>query len=284
MDINLQVELALRLVFALIIGGLIGSERHFHNKPAGARTHSLVCLASALFMIVSIYGFSGFDQIPAIRRDPARLAAQVISGMGFIGAGVIWKEGVNIKGLTTATTLWLVCGLGLASGSGMYIPAVLTAILAYAALYLFHHWESALMRKRNARNLTSRFAEFNIPQLKKGLEGVLKDQLSYDVSGESENMVLSFHYVRGQKDPFLLTIGIKEEILQIFFMRIPETLRDRGLGVMIIKLLIDWAQNNHFSKITVVATSETIGFWLRNGFKQIDDKTFIYVLANPELD
>jgi uncharacterized membrane protein YhiD involved in acid resistance len=284
MDINFQVELALRLIFALIIGGLVGSERHFHHKPAGARTHALVCLASALFMIVSIYGFSGFDQIPAIRRDPARLAAQVISGMGFIGAGVIWKEGVNIKGLTTATTLWLVCGLGLASGCGMYIPAVLTAVLAYAALYLFHHWESALMRKRNVRYLTSRFAEFSIPQLKKGLEDVLKDQLSFDVSGESENIVISFHYVRGQKDPFLLTFGIKEEIVQIFFMRIPETRRGRGLGGMIIELLIDWARNNNFSKITVVATSETIGFWLRNGFKQIDDKTFIYVLVNPELE
>lgn len=144
MGLQLQLEFALRLIFALLIGGIIGSERHLHNKPAGSRTHALVSLASALFMIISIYGFTEFDSISVIRRDPSRLAAQVISGMGFIGAGVIWKEGVNIRGLTTAATLWLACGLGLASGSGMYLPAMISAVLAYVALYFFHNWESAL--------------------------------------------------------------------------------------------------------------------------------------------
>lgn len=282
-EMHLQLELALRLIFALIIGGIIGSERHFHNKPAGARTHSLVCLASALFMIVSIYGFSGFDSL-AVRRDPARLAAQVISGMGFIGAGVIWKEGVNIKGLTTATTLWLVCGLGLASGSGMYLPAVLTAILAYFALYFFHIWETALMRKREARNQMPCIGGFNVPQLKKGIESIVRDPISYDISGEAENLVISFQYARGQKDPFLLTIGIKEEILQIFFLRIPERQRDRGLGVMIIKLLVHWAKENNLIKISVVSTSEALGFWLRNGFKQIDNKTFVYDLGKIDMN
>ncbi|MGI6686520.1 MAG: MgtC/SapB family protein [Bacillota bacterium] len=281
MNIHLQLELALRLIFALIIGGLIGSERHLHNKPAGARTHSLVCLASALFMIVSLYGFSDFDYLPVVRKDPARLAAQVISGMGFIGAGVIWKEGVNIRGLTTATTLWLVCGLGLASGSGMYFPAVLSAVLAYIALYFFHRWETALMRKREARNVVTNGGEFNISSLKKDLENVIQKPLSKTVSGESENLVINFH-VRGQKDPFLLTIGIKEKILQIFFLRIPKAQRDQGLGMMIIRLLIHWSKENSMSKISVVSTSETIGFWLRNGFRQIDEKTFIYDLGKND--
>ncbi len=145
------MELGLRLLFALIIGAVIGSERHFHDKPAGARTHSLVCLAGALFMIVSMYGFSGFDHIETINRDPGRMAAQVISGMGFLGAGVIWKEGVNIKGLTTATTLWLVSGLGLASGCGMYVQAIECTILAYVALYAFNIWETAILKKREER-------------------------------------------------------------------------------------------------------------------------------------
>jgi len=279
MDINFQLEIAKRLIFALIIGGLVGSERHFHNKPAGARTHSLVCLASALFMIVSIYGFSGFDHLIAIRRDPARLAAQVISGMGFIGAGVIWKEGVNIRGLTTAATLWLVCGLGLASGSGMYIPAVLSAVLAYVALYVFNIWETALKKKRDARDLLAQIGEFDINRLKKSIESVVHESLYYDVTGESENLVVSFHDARGQKDPFLLTIGIKEEIMQIFFLRIPQSQRERGLGAAIIEILITWCKENNLQKISVVATSETLGFWLRNGFIQIDEKTFIFDLG-----
>ncbi|HHT62842.1 MAG: MgtC/SapB family protein [Bacillota bacterium] len=284
MEINLQWELAFRLLFALIIGGLVGSERHLHHKPAGARTHSLVCLASALFMIISIYGFIGFDHSPAIRRDPARLAAQVISGMGFIGAGVIWKEGVNIKGLTTATTLWLVCGLGLASGCGMYIPALLSAVLAYIALNFFHTWETALMRKRHDRIKSSSAGEFNIKELKQLIENAIGDPLRYDVSGESENPVLSFRPIRSQNDPFLLTLGVKEEILQIFFLRIPKTKRERGLGGMVVDILINWCRKNNLCKISLVSTSETMGFWLRNGFKQIDDKTFVYDLENTRSD
>lgn len=280
MDVQLQVEMGLRLLFALILGAVIGSERHFHDKPAGARTHSLVCLASALFMIVSIYGFSSFDHLSAVRRDPARLAAQVISGMGFLGAGVIWKEGINIKGLTTATTLWLVCGLGLASGSGMYIPAVLTTILAYVALYLFNIWEKALMRKRDARSLLPWIDGFNIPFLKNDIENAIKESLTYDVSGLPENVVISFQLSRYQKGSFLLTIGIKEDIIQIFFLLIPESLRGQGLGALIIQLLIDWCKDNNLKKIFVTSTSETLGFWLKNGFKQIDEKTFVYLLAN----
>ncbi|MEL7566181.1 MAG: GNAT family N-acetyltransferase [Dehalobacterium sp.] len=280
MDVQHQVEMGLRLLFALILGAVIGSERYFHDKPAGARTHALVSLASALFMIVSIYGFSGFDHIPAVRRDPARLAAQVISGMGFLGAGVIWKEGINIKGLTTATTLWLVCGLGLASGSGMYIPAVLTTILAYVALYLFNFWEKTLLRKRNARTLLPWIEEFNITLLKKGMENIIKEQLSYDVSGQTENVVISFHLARQQKGTFLLTMGIKEDIVQIIFLLLPESLRGQGLGTLIIQLLINWSKENNLEKIFVTSTSETLNFWLSNGFKQIDEKTFVYLIAN----
>jgi len=280
MDVQHQVEMGLRLLFALILGAVIGSERHFRDKPAGARTHALVCLASALFMIVSIYGFSGFDYLPSVRRDPARLAAQVITGMGFLGAGVIWKEGINIKGLTTATTLWLVCGLGLASGSGMYIPAVLTTILAYVALYLFNIWEKALLRKRDARCVLPWIEEFNILLLKNGIQDAIKEPLSYNVSGQHENIVISFHLARQQKETFLFTIGIKEEIVQIIFLLLPESIRGKGLGALIIHILIDWSKENNLEKIFVTSTSETRGFWLKNAFKQIDEKSFVYLITN----
>lgn len=281
MELQHQIEMGLRLLVALILGGVIGAERHFHNKPAGARTHALVSLASALFMIISIYGFTEFDHISAVRRDPARLAAQVITGMGFLGAGVIWKEGLNIKGLTTATTLWLVCGLGLASGSGMYIPAVITTVLAYAALFLFNIWEKNLLRKRDARCLIPWIEEFNISFLKDGMESVLKEPLSYDISGQIENVMISFQLARRQqKGTFLLTIGIKEEMVQINFLLLPENLRGKGVGALIIEQLINWCRKNRWEKIFVTSTSEAVDFWLKNGFKQIDEKTFVYVLNN----
>jgi len=283
-DISLQVELGLRLLFALIIGAMIGSERHFHNKPAGARTHSLVCLASALFMIVSIYGFTGFDHIEAVKRDPARMAAQVISGMGFLGAGVIWKEGYTIKGLTTATTLWLVSGLGLASGSGMYIPAIITTVLAYVALYTFSIWEAALFKKREVRSRLPKIAEINIPHLKSGLENVLRESLGYDVSGQPENVVITFQWARSQNDPFYLTLGVKEDILQLFFLRLPTNQRSQGLGALIMQILVQWAKENGFHKIAVTSSTEALGFWLKNGFKQIDDKSFVYDINQRDPD
>lgn len=281
MEIQHQIEMGLRLLFALLLGAVIGAERHFHNKPAGARTHALVSLASALFMIISIYGFTEFDYILAVRRDPARLATGVITGMGFLGAGVIWKEGLNVKGLTTATTLWLVCGLGLASGSGMYIPAVITTVLAYAALFLFNIWEKNLLKKRDARFLLPWIEEFDIPFLKDGMENVLKEPLSYDISGQIENVMISFQLAgRQQKGTFLLTIGIKEEMVQINFLLLPENLRGKGVGALIIEQLINWCRKNRWEKIFVTSTSEAVDFWLKNGFKQIDEKTFVYMLNN----
>lgn len=281
MEIQHQIEMGLRLLFALILGAVIGAERHFHNKPAGARTHALVSLASALFMIISIYGFTEFDHISVVRRDPGRLAAQVITGMGFLGAGVIWKEGLNVKGLTTASTLWLVCGLGLASGSGMYIPAVITTILAYAALYLFNIWENNLVRKFDSRCLLPWIEEFNIPFLKEGMEDVLKEPLSYDISGQIENVMISFQLARRkQKGTFLLTIGIKETMVQVNFFLLPEKLRGQGIGALIIERLIKWCRGNNWEKIFVTSTSEAVGFWLKNGFQKIDEKTFVYVLNN----
>lgn len=129
---KLEWVIIIRLILSGLLASFIGLERESHGRPAGLRTHILVSLGSCLIMILSIYGFSG----PAT-RDPARLAAQVVSGIGFLGAGTILHEGVSIKGLTTAASLWVVSGIGLAIGCGFYISGVVvTGISVFALLCL----------------------------------------------------------------------------------------------------------------------------------------------------
>lgn len=141
-----QWEILIRLVLAVAAGGLIGLEREIHGRAAGFRTHILVCLGSTLIMLLSIYGFTGAP----VQGDPARLAAQVVSGIGFLGAGTILREGLSIKGLTTAASLWVVAGIGLAIGSGFYLGAVIATVLAVLTLvnkleqYLIPHEERSL--------------------------------------------------------------------------------------------------------------------------------------------
>ncbi len=126
----------LRLALAALLGGIIGLERESINRPAGFRTHVLVSVGATLIMLVSTYGFA--PQLAEGRfSDPARIAAQVISGIGFLGAGTILKDGNTIRGLTTAASLWVVAGIGLAVGSGFYIGAVGGTILVYITLTLF---------------------------------------------------------------------------------------------------------------------------------------------------
>ncbi len=128
-------ELIGRLVLATGLGGMIGLEREAHNRPAGLRTHILVCLGSTLVMLVSMYGLVDVHaDTPESRYDAGRIAAQVVSGIGFLGAGTILREGNSVRGLTTAASLWIVAGIGLAVGSGMYIPAVATTVLTMIAL------------------------------------------------------------------------------------------------------------------------------------------------------
>ncbi|NLM45686.1 MAG: MgtC/SapB family protein [Firmicutes bacterium] len=128
-------ELVLRLFVSVLLGGLVGLERERHNRPAGLRTHILVCLGSALIMIVSFAGFSGAF---GFSGDPARIAAQVVSGIGFLGAGTILRQGGFVRGLTTAASLWVVAAIGLSVGIGLYLPAVLTTVLILMCLWLLN--------------------------------------------------------------------------------------------------------------------------------------------------
>lgn len=126
------LEVALRLLLACVLGGVIGAERESEHKNAGLRTHILVCAASTLVMITSEYIFKKYTGL--VNIDPARLGAQVISGIGFLGAGAIIKEGVNVKGLTTAASLWAVACVGLACGIGFYEGALLTTFIMLMVL------------------------------------------------------------------------------------------------------------------------------------------------------
>jgi putative Mg2+ transporter-C (MgtC) family protein len=128
-DFWLQVDLALRLLEAAALGALIGLEREIHDHPAGMRTHLLVSVGAAAFTVLSIYGF------PAIGADPARVAAQIVAGVGFLGAGAILKEGATIRGLTTAASLWAVAAVGMAAGAGVPGVAIATTFIVLVSLW-----------------------------------------------------------------------------------------------------------------------------------------------------
>lgn len=136
---NLQITL--RLVIAVLLGGFIGLEREKANHPAGLRTHIIVCLGSALIMMLSMYGFSNFVYEDNVRIDPARLATAVITGIGFLGAGTIILKGNSIAGLTTAASLWVVAAIGLAVGAGFYYPAIITTLFMIIILFILNRIE-----------------------------------------------------------------------------------------------------------------------------------------------
>lgn len=146
-----HLEIALRIFLALIMGGLIGLEREVLNRPAGFRTHILVCVGAALIMMVSAYGFTDF--LGRFEMDPARIAAQVVTGVGFLGAGTIIQQRGNIQGLTTAASIWVVSGIGLAVGIGFYEGAVFTMFFVLISLILFGRIDEVLLSKRRYKRL-----------------------------------------------------------------------------------------------------------------------------------
>lgn len=132
-----QAELALRLVLSFAVGIIFGLEREKRHKPAGLRTHALVCLGAALFTIAGITGFPPQDQVAAVRNiDPARVAAQIVTGVGFIGGGIIFKDHDHIRGITTAASIWLTAGLGMGLGAGLYLLSGVAAVLGLIGLKL----------------------------------------------------------------------------------------------------------------------------------------------------
>ncbi len=139
-DLAADTGYAVRLLLAAVLGAAVGLEREVHGHPAGMRTHLLVSLGAAGFTVLSIAAF------PAAGADPARVAAQIVTGIGFLGAGAILKQGVTITGLTTAASLWVVAAIGMAAGAGAWVTALTITVIAIVSL-----WPLGLITERFVR-------------------------------------------------------------------------------------------------------------------------------------
>ena len=143
------MDMLIRIALAGILGGLIGMERQMRAKEAGLRTHILVGIGSAMFMLVSKYGFTDMLNSEHVALDPSRIAAQVVSGMGFLGAGTIMIQKQVVKGLTTAAGLWVTAAIGLVIGSGMYEIGIYGTVLALVVLEVFRRLSHFLIGKHH---------------------------------------------------------------------------------------------------------------------------------------
>lgn len=147
-------EILLRLVIAALLGSVIGFERERRAWTAGLRTHMLVCLGSSLIMIVSAFGFADIVGTKGVVLDPSRVAAQVVSGIGFLGAGtILFLRNEVVKGLTTAAGLWTVAAIGLAVGGGLYIAAVATTVIAFIILIAIKSLEDRFFAKNRFKSI-----------------------------------------------------------------------------------------------------------------------------------
>lgn len=271
MDLAIQAIIALRLFLAFVMGAILGYERGFQQKPAGSRTHALVCLGSALFMIISLYGFLDFPG----QKDPARVAAQVVTGMGFIGAGAIWREGSWVKGLTTAATLWVSSSLGLAVGVGLYLPAIVSLVLAYLTLEFYQ--VKKIFTGRDERVEGQQLIEdFKLGFLRAGLEGILAQPVRLHILNLANPYIFSFDAGRNPHDPFTFTLSVKGDTLNIVLIYLPENLRGQSYTRKIFNLVLNWATQTGFKRITLTSKEEVNALWLKLGFQPVSESTFVY--------
>ncbi len=146
-SIGMLLTVFVRLFLAAVLGGIIGHEREHYNRPAGIRTHALVCIGAALIMLVSEYVSTVYEG----KVDPTRMGAQVVSGIGFLGAGTILKEGFSVKGLTTAASLWVISCIGLALGVGFYSGAIIATAMIYFTLQFL---KKLILKKTEVKYIT----------------------------------------------------------------------------------------------------------------------------------
>ncbi len=148
------LDILARLLVATMAGGLIGLERSYHGRPAGFRTHTLVCVASSLLMLVTMYQAKWFAGAPldTVRIDPTRMAQGVMTGIGFLGAGVIMREGLTVRGLTTAASIWTTAAIGILAGVGLYGAVLVGSIITIGILTVFRKVESRMRSQIFANN------------------------------------------------------------------------------------------------------------------------------------
>ncbi|MDD3087217.1 MAG: MgtC/SapB family protein [Candidatus Omnitrophica bacterium] len=146
-----DLQIITRLVLTVVLSGLIGLERQLHKRTAGLRTHILVSLGSCLIMLTSLYVFDIYKEITKL--DPSRIAAGVITGIGFLGAGTIIRDREGVRGLTTAASLWVVAGIGLATGCGFKRAAIYATVLTLVVLFFLRYIEKYIFLKESGRVL-----------------------------------------------------------------------------------------------------------------------------------
>ena len=209
-------ETLLRVVVAAALGGAVGLEREWREREAGFRTHMLVSVGSALFTIVSAYGFREFlvSGDAVIRADPTRIAAQIVTGIGFLGAGAIIRQGLSVRGLTTAATLWLVAAVGLASGAGYYSAAVITTLVALVSLWplrIVAHRVITRYRPESGRLLVQLPLGESPGALVTEVErlGARLHALEVSLEGDRRNLLLDVELPQGTEPPELVA-GLAE--------------------------------------------------------------------------
>jgi putative Mg2+ transporter-C (MgtC) family protein len=159
---TIRLDIVLHLAAALTAGGVIGLERSYHGRPAGFRTHALVCMASSLLMLLTVYQPQWFPgRMESVRLDPTRMAQGIMTGIGFLGAGVIFKEGLTVRGLTTAASIWTTSAIGVLMGAGFYFAGSLAALLTLGVLGAFRLIEARLPSQQFAHHRV-RFERGNV--------------------------------------------------------------------------------------------------------------------------
>jgi len=211
-------EIVARLAVALALGGALGLERSYHGRPAGFRTHALVWLASGALMLVSFYEAHWFRTSEGTRAaiDPTRMAQGIMTGIGFLGAGVIMRDGLTVRGLTTAASIWITAGIGVLAGIGFYIPAALTTALALGALSGFR-WIERHIRTEAYAQFTVSFAADRAPRQTEVV--ALAAQHGFSTSGVT-------HHYRRAGAIMEYSMGVRS-LDPTAFERISDTLRAR---------------------------------------------------------
>ena len=184
---SMTTDFILRITIAAVLGGIIGLEREYRSKEAGFRTHFLVALGSALFMVISAYGFEGALISPEHRLDVSRIAAQVVTGIGFIGAGTIIFQKHMVKGLTTAAGLWVTAAIGLTCGGGMYLLAISSTVLVLISLEAFN-W---ILHRFGKRIINVVFSSPTQEDIRKIFDNLRNDGMELDSYSMKETHIAS---------------------------------------------------------------------------------------------
>lgn len=223
-----DADILIRIISSIILGSIIGLERELTNKSAGLRTQIMVCLGACLFTILSIYGFSTAVTLYPL-GDPSRVAAQIITGIGFIGAGTVLRQGLTVTGLTTASTLWIVAAIGMACGCGKISIAVVSTVLAVAILVLIRILEMKIM-PRNLKHMRKvkisfvcKYEEYD--EVYKKLMDIFPEILDYNhktVDEDGDTLKINAKVFSNEKSPVLHIYKQLDEIKNLQSVSVKE--------------------------------------------------------------